>query len=176
MAVVPALAVGAFFVVPVVTPFLMVPMTVLLVAAGGAGSFGAAPGGAVAGRFRTTVDVLASLDSLSPLARRAVRVAGLDGGWAPPAVTVAPLFLFAAVVPVPLVELAVVDIVVLRAVGGARCPRALSTMLLRMLVATPAVLPGVAAGRAMPDLPGVATVRWGATRELDVVGERTWAG
>lgn len=34
---------------------------------------------AVAGRFLTTVDVLPSLDSLTPLTLRVVRVGGLDG-------------------------------------------------------------------------------------------------
>lgn len=165
---------GAFRVVPATTPFLIVPITVLLlVAGGGAGSLGTAPGGAVAGRFLTTVEVLASLDSLLPLARRAVRVAGLDGGWATAAVTVAPRFLLAAAVPAPpSAELAVVEVVVLRGAGAARVARAFSTMLLRMVVAI-AALPGVTAGRAILGLPGVATVRSrGATRELDVVGER----
>jgi hypothetical protein len=73
-----------------------------------------------------------------------------------------------------LVVVVVVKAVVLRPVAAARVERAFSTMLLRMLVATAAVLPGVMAGRAIPDLPGVATVRSrGSTRELEVVGEST---
>ena len=52
------------------TPFLMVPMVVFLVAAGGL----------PAPVFLTTVPVLASLVSLVPLALRPARVAGLDGG------------------------------------------------------------------------------------------------
>jgi len=92
------------------------------------GGFGCAPGGAVMGRFRITVDVLPSLDSLVPLARRAVRVAGRevdwddDGGGCMPAVTVAPRLRAAAAVEVVVVVLraaAVVDVVavVVEAVG-----------------------------------------------------------
>ena len=181
---------GAFFVVPPVTPFLMVPMTVRLGCV--TGGFGCAPGGAVMGRFLITVEVLPSLDSLVPLVLRVVRVAGLGAGFAAAVVTVAALFLLAAaaavvVVPVPVVVLLlvvvvvelldVVDVIVLRAamdVGGRVVDREPSTILLRMLLAA-AALPGVAAGRAMPDLPGVATVR-GAVRELVVVGESACAG
>lgn len=68
---------------------------------------------------------------------------------------------------------AVVAAVVLLVVGRV-VDLAPSTIRLRMLVAT-AALPGVTAGRAMPDLPGVATVR-GAIREFEVVGERTCTG
>jgi hypothetical protein len=144
------------------------------------------------GCFRITVAVLPSLDSLVPLARRApVRVAGReeeeedDGVGLMAAVTVAPRFLRAAAAAVADddVVLAPVEVViVLRAavdddvavVVGRVVDRAPSTILLRMLVATTA-LPGVTAGRAMPDLPGVATVL-GANREFEVVGDRTCAG
>lgn len=172
------------------TPFLIVPITVRLAAVAGTegGGFGCAPGGAVAGRRLTTVEVLPSLVSLLPLARSADRVAGLDGGAAAVA-TVAPRFLLAAAAVVPLVVLVVVllllvevpvvaveAVVVLRVVAATRMDRAFSTMLLRMFVATIA-LPGVTTGRAMPDLAGVATVRLpGVMRLLEVVGDRTWPG
>jgi hypothetical protein len=140
------------------------------------------------GRFLITVEVLPSLDSLVPLVLRAVRVAGLAGGFAAAALTVAARFLLAAAVvaaaaaaPVPVVELfaVVLDVIVLRvpvAVGGRVVVVDLrpSTILLSMLLAA-AALPGVGAGRAMPDLAGVAAVR-GAIRELLVVGESTCAG
>lgn len=194
---------GAFFVVAVpATAFLVVPMTLRFPAAAdwAWGGLGAAPGGAVAGRFLTTVEVLASLDSLLPLALRAVRVAGLGGGWAAggaatAAVTVAPRFLLAAVAPAavavfPLwfveLEAAVLEVAVaaLRAVvvvvGGAatRADRVFSaTLLLGMLVATAAVLFGVPTGRAALDLLGVATVlSRGVTLELEVVGDKTCPG
>jgi hypothetical protein len=143
------------------------------------------------GRFRITVDVLSSLDSLAPLALRAVRVPGLDadeGGLPAVVETVAPRLRLAAaaaaaadadadaddgavVVLVPFSVLRVVDD---GAVGGRVVDRPPSTILLSMLVAATA-LPGVGAGRAMPDLAGVATVR-GANLEFDVVGDRTCAG
>jgi hypothetical protein len=148
------------------------------------------------GRFRITVEVLPSLDSLVPLARRVMRVAGLDGGRLGvglelmAAVTVAPRFLpdaaaAVAVVVVVLVPATVVVEVVkvtgLRADGGTPVAvagrvvdRAPSTILLRMLLAS-AARPGVTAGRAMPDRAGVPIVR-GAIRELAALGDRTWAG
>lgn len=188
-----AVPAGVFLPAPVpppVTPFLIVPITVLFAAAAVGGGFGCAPGGAVMGRFRITVDVLPSLDSLVPLALRAVRVAGRDevvdcweeegGAGCMPAVTVAPRLRAAAVAVLAVVVVAVVVLraapvvtVVVEAVG-LWTERAPSTILLRMLVARTA-RPGVTTGRAMPDRPGVATVR-GATRELEVVGERTWVG
>jgi hypothetical protein len=61
-----AFAAGAFFVAVPVTPFLIVPMTVLLAGAGGA-----AP--TVVVRFLTTVPVLPSLDSLMALTLRVAR-------------------------------------------------------------------------------------------------------
>jgi hypothetical protein len=174
----------------------MVPITVRLAAAvcdDDGGGFGCAPGGAVIGRFRITVEVLPSLDSLVPLALRAIRVAGLDEdcGWGlTAAVTVAPRFLPDAVIVVVVVVVVlvpavvvvdVVEAVILRAdavtpvaVAGRVVDRAPSTILLRMLLAS-AARPGVTAGRARPDLAGVPIVR-GAIRELDVVGDRTWPG
>ena len=65
-------AVVVFLAPAPVTPFLMVPIVVFLVAAGGL----------PAPVFLTTVPVLASLVSLVPLALRPARVAGLDGGAA----------------------------------------------------------------------------------------------
>lgn len=142
------------------------------------------------GRFLIiVVEVLSSLVSLAPLALRAVRVPGLDAdeGGLPAVETVAPRLRLAAaaaaaaavdaeadedVVPVPVSVLRGDDVVA--AVGGRVVGRAPSTILLRMLVAATA-LPGVGAGRAMPDLAGVATVR-GATLEFEVVGDRTCAG
>jgi hypothetical protein len=176
-----ALVAGGFLAVPDVTAFLTVLIIVRLAAVGcGAGGFGCAPGGAVMGRFLTTVEVLPSLDSLMPLTLRAIRVAGLDGGFAA-AVTVAPLFLPSEVVPVVVAALVAgplgaAEVIVLRAVAvvGRVVDRVPSTILLSMFVATTA-LPGVTTGRAMPDLPGVATLR-GAIRELEVVGDNTCAG
>ncbi len=187
----------------VLTPFLIVPMTVVRLAAAWeeddaeeGGGLGWAPGGAVMGRLRITVAVLPSLDSLVPLARRAVRVAGREIGWVgagagwgwwKAAVVVAPRLRRAAavevedavvvVVVVMVVALVVLEVMVLRAavaVVGRVVDRPPSTILLRMLVASTA-RPGVTAGRAMPDLPGVAAVR-GTIRELEVVGDRTCAG
>jgi hypothetical protein len=150
------------------------------------------------GRFRITVEVLPSLDSLVPLARRVMRVAGLDGGRLGvglelmAAVTVAPRFLpdaAAAVVVVVVVVVLVPATVVVEvvkvtglradggtpvAVAGRVVDRAPSTILLRMLLAS-AARPGVTAGRAMPDRAGVPIVR-GAIRELAALGDRTWAG
>lgn len=153
---------GAFLVaaVPAPTPFLIVLITVLFAA----GAFDTVPAIAVAGRFLTTVDVLPSLDSLMALTLRAVRVAGRVGGSA-----AAPLFALVAVEPV--VELAVVDVVVLRLVAAARVDFAFSTMLLSILVAA-AIFVGDA-GRAMPDLVGEGARSRGAMRELDEAGEST---
>ena len=153
-----ATAAGAFLVAVAATPFLIVPITDRF----------AAPGArvvamAVAGRFLTTVDVLPSLDSLTPLTLRVVRVGGREGGAAGcPMVRVG----FDAVVVVALKELAVVEAVVLARV------RAFPTMLLIMLVAV-AILVGET-GRAMLDLTGDACGRSrGAIRELEEAGERT---
>lgn len=168
------LAAGAFLVVPAVTPFLMVPMTVRFAAGAGAG---AAVLGAVAPVLLfTTVAVLPSLDSLTPLALRVVR----DDAGALPAAAAAPLLARVAGggAGPPLVdELVVEDVVVFRAVAAARVDRAFSTMLLRMLEEDPVLLGDT--GLAMSDLPGEAAARsrGGANmRELDVVGESTWLG
>lgn len=169
---------GAFLVVPATTPFLIVPITVRLAGAG-AGAAALCVAMAVAGRFLTTVEVLPSLDSLVALTLRAVRVAGLEG-WGG-AAAVAPLLVRVVVVvaPPPLAELAVVDVVVLRAVAAARVERAFSTMLLSRLV--PPILVGDT-GRAMPDRPpGVGGGGWARSpprwiRELDDVGDSTCPG
>lgn len=76
----------------------------------------------------------------------------------------APRFRLAAVAAVVLVVLeelvVVVEVVGLRAVVGGGAPVRDRAMLFRILVATPAPLPpGVTAGLAMPDLPGVAATR-----------------
>lgn len=152
------------------TPFLMALITVRF--AGGA--FAGAPM-AVAGRFLTTVDVLPSLDSLMALTLRAVRVAGRvaeEGGWA--AAPLLPLVAVPVVDVDPLVELAVVDVVVLRLVAAARVDRAFSTMLLSRLVALASLVGDT--GRAMPDFAGDMGRSRGLRRELDEVGERTWPG
>jgi hypothetical protein len=153
-----AAAAAAFFVAVAATPFLIVPITDRFAAAGAR-----VVAMAVAGRFLTTVDVLPSLDSLTPLTLRVVRVGGLEGGAAGcPMVRLG----FDAVVVVALRELAVVEAVVLARV------RAFPTMLLIMLVAV-AILVGET-GRAMLDLTGDAAGRSrGAIRELEEAGERT---
>lgn len=131
---------------------------------------------AAAVRF-TTVPVLASLVSLLALIRRAVRVAGREGG----ARAGARLVLAGAVVPLEL-EL-VLDAAVTFLEVAARVALAFSTILERMFVATavraPIPLRGEA-GRAICDFAGDAG-RGGITiRELDEVGDkicvgRTWA-
>lgn len=74
----------------------------------------------------------------------------------------------------PLDELAVVDVVVLRLVAAARVDRAFSTMLLSRLVAEASLVGDT--GRAIPDFAGDAGRSRGLRRELDEVGESTWAG
>lgn len=69
-----AAAAGAFFVAVAATPFLIVPITDRFAVTGAR-----VVAIAVAGRFLTTVDVLPSLDSLTPLTLRVVRVGGLEG-------------------------------------------------------------------------------------------------
>lgn len=171
---------------------------------------GRPPGGAVIGlgacgccRLRTTVPVLlASLDSLAPLARLVAdaAVVGLGGAAAAARVelvaaeTVAPRLrraaAAAAAAAAAVVEVEVV-VRVLRAGVGAppRTEREPSTILLRVLEAAVVARPGVTAGRMMPDRAGVAAVVLvvvvvlllpaavvgrGPTRELEVVGDRTW--
>jgi len=68
-----ALAAGAFLAAAPVTPFLIVFITVLLVEAG-VGAVRVVVVAAARPIFRTTVDVLPSLDSLMALTLRAVRV------------------------------------------------------------------------------------------------------
>lgn len=165
-------AAGAFLVVPPVTPLLMVLMTVLL-AAGAAGA-GAALGAAAVLLF-TTVAVLPSLDSLVPLTLRPARDAAAALLAAAVAVVAAPRLVLVTGGAAPLEELAVEDVVVFRAVAAARVDRAFSTMLLNILVDGPGLVGDT--GLAMSDLPGEAPARaLGTTRELEVVGERTWPG
>jgi hypothetical protein len=168
-------AAAAFLVaVAPATPLLIVPMTVFFVAVPLVDAvFGTAPR-AVAG-FLTTVEVLPSLDSLTPLARRAVRVAALLDDEA--AAVVAPFFVLAAVdlavpdVLEPLDELAVDAFVAFRTVAAARVDRAFSTMLLSRFVALTVFVGDT--GRAMKDFPGDAAARSrGITLVLDDVGER----
>lgn len=164
-------AAGAFLVVPPVTPLLMVLMTVLLAAGAAAG----AALDAAAVLLFTTVAVLPSLDSLVPLTLRPARDAAAALLAAAVAVVAAPLLVLVTGGAAPLEELAVEDVVVFRAVAAARVDRAFSTMLLNILVDGPALVGDT--GLAMSDLPGEAPARaLGTTRELEVVGERTWPG
>lgn len=120
----------------------------------------------------TTVPVLASLVSLLALTRRAVRVAGRDGGARVGAA--GRLALVAAVVPFEL-EL-VLEAAVTFLATPARVALAFSTMLESMLVAAaerdaPMFLRGEA-GRAICDLMGDAG-RDRFSREFDEVGDKT---
>lgn len=146
-------------------------MTVRFVA-GAAGVFDAAA--AVPALRFTTVAVLPSLDSLTPLALRA----GRDAGAALPlavVVFVATAPLLALTAGAEPLELALDEVVVLRTVAAARVDRAFSTMLLRRLVDDPVFVGDT--GLAMNDLLGEPAGRSrGATRELDDVGESTWPG
>jgi len=186
--------VGGFLVVPPApavvapaTPFLRVPTIVV--------RFAVPPGGlldaedtaparevaiAVAGRFLTTVPVLASLDSLAPLALRAVRVPALEGGFGADVVVAARRVRVAVDVVEPVVAFRMVPVPV--PVTGppvVRGPvaRALSTAILEDEPA----FTGDGMGRAIPDfLWGLVLIvcarSRGAIRELDEAGERTWLG
>jgi len=135
---------------------------------------------AVAGRFLTTVPVLASLDSLAPLALRAVRVPALDGGFGADVVVAARRVRVAVDVVEPVVAFRMVPVPV--PVTGppvVRGPvaRALSTAILEDEPA----FTGDGMGRAIPDfLWGLVLIvcarSRGAIRELDEAGERTWLG
>jgi hypothetical protein len=155
VAAVVAFATGAFLVVPPVTPFLIVPMTVRFVVAGAA--FAAA--------FFTTVEVLLLLDSLILLVVRAAATFEAAGAAA--------LLVLGAVVPVELAL--VVDVVVVFRVAAPRVAFAFSTMFERRLVGPPArVLLAGEAGRVIWDFAGTAASRaLGARREFDEAGERT---
>lgn len=154
-----------------VTPFLIVPMTVLLAVAAGTAA-------AVVVLFLTTVPVLPSLDSLMALTLRVVRevAPAREAG----AVAVAPfLVLVAAAAVEPAAEFAAEDVVVLRVVAAARVERAFSTMLLNM---PPLLVAGLVGdtGRAINDRAGegaaAARSRGGRTRLLEDVGDSTWDG
>ncbi len=153
------------------TPFLMV----LIIPAFFTGA-GAAFALLAAVFFRTTVDVLPSLDSETPLILRAVLVAAARVEVAVAVAAAARLVRVVDVVllavPEPLDELVVEALVALRCAAVARVARAFSTMLLRIFVAL-AVFTGET-GRAIMDFVGDAGRSRGATRELDVVGDRTW--
>lgn len=155
---------AAFLVAAAVTPFL-VELRVPFLAVEAADL-------AAAVRF-TTVPVLASLVSLLALTRRAVRVAGRDGG----ARAGARLVLVGAV---PLELELVLDAAVTFLVVAARVALAFSTMLERIFVATadraaPIPLRGEA-GRAICDFAGDAG-RGGMTmREFEEVGDKICVG
>lgn len=161
-----AFAAGAFLVAVPVTPFLMVPITVLFAVVAGAAA-------AVVVLFLTTVPVLPSLDSLMALTLRAARdvAPALEAGAA-----AAAAFLVLVVAADPLAELAVEDVVVFLVVAAARVERAFSTILLNIPLLEGACLVGDT-GRAMNDLPGegaaAARSRGGRTRLLEEAGDRT---
>lgn len=118
-----AVLAGALRVVAPATPFLMVPMTVRLGAAAAAALAGAAVAPTL---FLTTVEVLPSLDSLTPLTLRAVREGAAARAAAAAVVAVAPRRVLGAAEA----ELAVEDAVALRVAAAALVDRAFSTMLL----------------------------------------------
>lgn len=183
-----ALAAGALFVVALVIPFLIELMTVFFVAVAVVPVTFRAVDAVVpaAGRptLRTTVDVLASLDSLIPLIllafRAAAAAADREAGAAVVAVAAPrPRVRDAVAVPPPAAELAVDDVVGFRVVA-ARVARAFSTMELIRLVADACFVGDM--GRAINDLAGdggAGTVRSrsrGFIRELDDAGDRTCPG
>lgn len=160
-----ALAV-ALFVVALVTPFRMVPMTVARVVAGAA--FFDVTG------FLTTVPALPSLVSLVSLGRRPARVVGRGTG-ALDAAAVAVRRVFAVVVDVELVS----DVVVAFLVLLVRVALALSTMLERTLVAAArdAVVDfNGEPGRGICGFVGDSGRSRFARREFDDVGDKIWFG
>ena len=130
--------------------------------------------------FLTTVLVLPSLASLFALIRRPVRVAGLDAGArdaAGAAAAAARRVLVAGAAAAVVLEL-LLDVVVTFLAPAARDDFAFSTMFERRFVATAVRVPEVFKGEpglAICDLAGD-TGRPLFSRELDDVGERTWAG
>ena len=123
-------------VVPPVTPFLIVPITVRL-----AVDVCVAPLDDVDAPaptlFLTTVEVLPSLDSLLLLTLRAVRDGALFADEAAVVAVAALLVLVAggaAFEAAPAAELAIEDVVALRLVAATLVDRAFSTILLRMLL------------------------------------------
>lgn len=160
---------AALLAVAPVTPFRILPMTVVRVVAGAA--FLAALG------FRTTVPALPSLVSLVSLRRRPVRVAGREAGTLDP-VAVAGRRVFAAAVAPFDVELAS-EVVVTFLVPLVRVALALSTMLDRTLVAAAreAVVDFKGdPGRGICGFVGDAGRSRFPMRELDEVGDNTWFG
>lgn len=129
--------------------------------------------------LRTTVDVLASLDSLAPLALRAVCGAAAAERNAAAAVVLLTVPFRGRVLPVPPAELVVDDARGLR-VAAARVERAFSTMELRRVVAA-ACFAGDT-GRAIDGLTGddgtaaPYSRSRGFSRELDEAGDSTCAG
>lgn len=172
-------------VVALATPFLIELMTVLFVdgvAAAVVVTFLEVDAAAVlvVGRptFRTTVDVLASLDSLIPLILLAFRDAAAAADREAGVAAVAPLpRVREAVVPLPPADELAVDEVVGFRVVAARVARAFSTMELRRLEVDGCFVGDI--GLAINDLAGdggAAAVRSrsrGLSRELDDAGDRT---
>lgn len=190
------MAAAALLAVALVTPFLIELMTVVFFAAAEAVvpvTFRAVDAVVpAAGRptLRTTVDVLASLDSLIPLTLRAFRAAAaaadLEAGAAPvPDAAPRPRVRAAVAVAPPAAELAVEDVVGFRVVA-ARVARAFSTMELMRFDAEACFVGDM--GRAIKDLAGDeggAAAEAGAAprsrsrgfmRELDEAGDRTCPG
>lgn len=163
-----AFAAGAFFVAVPVTPFLIVPMTVLLAAGGAA---------AAAVLFLTTVPVLPSLDSLMALTLRVARdvAPAREAG----AVAAAPFLAFVDAAVGAAAELAVEAAAVFRVEAAARVDRAFSTMLLNIPLLLVGGLVGDT-GRAINDRLGeggaAARSRAGRTRLLEEAGDSTWDG
>lgn len=166
-----AFAAGAFFVAVPVTPFLIVPMTVLLAAGGAAGAAAAAV------LFLTTVPVLPSLDSLMALTLRVARdvAPAREAG----AVSAAPFLAFVDAAVGAAAELAVEAAAVFRVEAAARVDRAFSTMLLNIPLLLVGGLVGDT-GRAINDRLGeggaAARSRAGRTRLLEEAGDSTWDG
>lgn len=180
-----ALVAAALFVVALVTPFLIELMTVFFVAAAVVPVTLRAAEAVVlaAGRptLRTTVDVLASLDSLIPLILLAFRAAAAAadreaGAAVVPDAAPRPRVRAAVAVAPPAAELAVDDVVGFRELA-ARVARAFSTMELIRFVADACFVGDM--GRAMNDLAGddgagaPRSRSRGFMRELDDAGDRT---
>jgi hypothetical protein len=162
-------AAGAFLDAALVTPFLMELIIVFFAAGAVADAFAVPAAATLAPVLRTTVAVLPSLDSLTPLALRVVRVAeaALGGG----AVAATPRRVRVAVVPAA-DELVVDDVVALR-VAAARVDLAFSTMFPSTLAAAACFMGDT--GRAMSDFAGEAG-RSRFSLEFDEVGDSTFDG
>lgn len=119
--------------------------------------------------FLTTVEVLASLDSLAKLIFRLPRVAVVEGGGAA-ALRVRPV---AVVAVVPALELAVEEAVAFLAVIAGRVALAFSTMLERIFEEALFAWAFIGdAGRLIIDFVGEAGRSLGKTRVLEDVGDR----